>query len=75
MGSTNRSRFIRSRYHFQATLRDGRLVAVKVQHRHAARQIPVVSWYFLLPVGLWGCGAWDDRMMCEHIWPKHPKPM
>lgn len=27
----------------QATLKDGRLVAVKVQHRHAARQIPIVT--------------------------------
>lgn len=28
----------------KALLRDGRLVAVKVQHRHAARQIPIASW-------------------------------
>lgn len=32
----------------KATLRDGRLVAVKVQHRHAARQIPVDVAYMRL---------------------------
>ena len=31
----------------QATLKDGRLVAVKVQHRHAARQIPIVTQHNL----------------------------
>ncbi|CAK9006838.1 unnamed protein product [Durusdinium trenchii] len=32
----------------KATLRDGRLVAVKVQHRHAARQIPIDVAYMRL---------------------------